>query len=77
MDVASSEPVTGAGDTTSPDWVVTGPVSLTLRAERSAIGPGRVYTITVRCTDASGNIATKKVTVSVARDQGQRTKAEL
>jgi len=43
-----------------------------LRAERSGKGSGRVYTITVRCLDASGNIAIKNVTVTVPRDQGKK-----
>ena len=47
----------GAGQTT-PDWVQTGDLSVDLRAERSGKGTGRVYTITVECTDASDNSAT-------------------
>ena len=75
--VTSSEPVTGPGDLTSPDWVITGPLSLDLRAERLSGGPGRIYTITVRCTDSSGNTATKNVTVTAPHDQGKKSKGEL
>jgi hypothetical protein len=75
--VTSSEPVTGSGDLTSPDWVITGSLSLDLRAERLSTGPGRIYTISVRCTDSSGNTATKNVTVTVPHDQGKKSKGEL
>jgi len=75
--VTSSEPVTGSSDNTSPDWIITGPLSVNLRAERSDSGPGRVYTITVKCTDSSGNSATKSVTVTVPHDLGRRSKGEL
>src|SRR5262249_12226633 len=47
VDIASSEPVTSPGDSTSPDWEITGPLSVSLRAERLDTGPGRNYTITV------------------------------
>jgi len=66
--VTSNEPIsgTGGGDL-SPDWQITGPLTLLVRAERSPKGDGRVYTITVVCTDASGNTSTKTTTVSVPR----------
>ncbi len=37
------------------DWQITGPLSAKLRAERSFLGEGRFYTVTVRCVDAAGN----------------------
>jgi hypothetical protein len=43
---------------------------LLLRAERSGNGPGRVYTLTYRAVDASGNEAPGLATVTVAHDQG-------
>jgi hypothetical protein len=68
--VTSNEPINGPGDgNTSPDWVITGPLTLELRAERAGNGSGRIYTITVECTDGAGNSSTKTVTVSVAHDQ--------
>ena len=68
--VSSNEPVNGTGDgDTAPDWVITGNLTVDLRAERSGTGSGRVYTITVRCTDASGNSSTKTVTVTVPHDR--------
>ena len=70
--VTSNEPVDGTGDgDTSPDWVITGDLTLTLRAERAGPKSGRVYTITVKCTDASGNSAQRAVTVTVDHDQGK------
>jgi len=38
-----------------------------VRAERSGLGSGRVYTITVRCTDASGNASVSTGSVTVPR----------
>jgi hypothetical protein len=57
---------------TQPEWQITGPLTVNLRSERSGSGSGRVYTITVRCTDRSGNSSTKPVTVSVPHDQGKK-----
>jgi hypothetical protein len=73
--VSSNEPVDGLGDgDTAPDWQITGKLTVNLRAERAGTGNGRVYTLTVECIDASGNSATKTVTVSVPHDQGNRAK---
>jgi len=52
------------------DVVITGALTVNLRAERSGNGSGRVYTIMVQCTDAAGNVATRTVTVTVPHDQG-------
>jgi len=68
--VASDEPVTGPGDNTSPDWQVTGPLTLDLRAERLGAGDGRTYTVDVTCFDAAGNESTESVEVLVPHDQG-------
>jgi hypothetical protein len=38
---------------------------------RSLDGRARVYTITVACTDSSGNTRTKTVTVTVPKSQGK------
>jgi hypothetical protein len=71
VSVSSNEPADGTGDgNTAPDWVVTGDLSVNLRAERSGGGSGRVYTITVESRDASGNASTRTVGVLVAQDQG-------
>jgi hypothetical protein len=70
--VTSSEPVNGHGDgNTQPDWMITGPHTLKLRAERAGPGHGRVYTITLQAKDAAGNVsASKTVTVTVPKSQG-------
>jgi hypothetical protein len=47
------------------DWVLTGNLTVSLRAEKNRCGTTRVYTIVVRCTDASGNFSDKSLTVSV------------
>jgi hypothetical protein len=52
------------------DVVITGDLTVDLRAERSGNGSGRIYTITVQCADAAGDVATKTVTVTVPHDQG-------
>lgn len=67
VSVTSNEPMTGRGDKTGPDMIITGPMTLKLRAERSERGSGRVYTVTVRCTDASGNTSTKNITIECPR----------
>jgi hypothetical protein len=71
--VSSNEPVEGLGDgDTAPDWQVTGALTVDLRAERSGTGHGRVYTLTVQCTDASANRATTTGTVTVPHDQRKK-----
>jgi hypothetical protein len=71
ISVSSNEPVNGPGDgNTSPDWQITGNLTVNLRAERSGPGDGRVYTLTIECTDASGNRSRTTATVTVAHDQG-------
>lgn len=65
VSVTSNEPSNGPGDgNTEVDCVITGPLSLQLRAERSGRGPGRIYTITLEAVDASGNRATGVLTVT-------------
>ena len=69
--VTSNEPDNGLGDgDTANDIKITGAMTVDLRAERSGKGNGRVYTITVEATDASGNKSTKTVTVGVPKSQG-------
>jgi len=64
----SDEPEDGTGDgSTSDDIIVFGDdcQSVRLRSERKGNGNGRVYTITFKVADTSGNVgtATKKITV--------------
>lgn len=52
------------------DWVVTGALTLKVRAEREGHERGVVYTIGVQCTDAAGNAsAIRAVTVTVGKDK--------
>jgi hypothetical protein len=68
ISVRSNEPPSGA----QPDWTITGDLTLLLRADRSPHGNGRVYTITVQCSDAAGNTSTGTALVTVPRDGGGR-----
>jgi hypothetical protein len=71
--VVSNEPVNGTGDgDTAPDWLVESPTSLQVRAERAGNGTGRIYTITVTCRDASGNVATSATSVNVPHNNGKK-----
>ena len=64
--VTSNESGDGSsGSTENPAWEITGPLSVSLRAERSGQGGGRVYTITIEWQDTAGNQATDRVTVDV------------
>jgi hypothetical protein len=63
--VAVSNDETGLG----PDAEITGPLTLSLRAERSPHGPGRTYRATVECRDSFGNTSLGTVTVTVPHDQ--------
>lgn len=70
LSVASNEPVNGSGDgDTAPDWVVVDDHHVQLRSERSGGGSGRIYTITITCTDQAGRSASQPVTVTVPHSQ--------
>jgi hypothetical protein len=73
VNVTCNEPINGPGDgNTDPDWQLTGdPLSVMLRAERGGVKEGRIYTIQVECTDASGGTGTVTVDVMVPHDQGK------
>jgi hypothetical protein len=51
------------------DWVVLDSHHVRLRAEKSERGGGRIYWITVTCTDSSGNSSNKTVKVTVPQDE--------
>ena len=53
------------------NWQITGDLTLNLRADRYGNERGRRYTITVKCTDYSGNSSTNSTTVAVPKDQGR------
>jgi hypothetical protein len=66
VSVTSNEPVSGNGEgDTAPDWEITGNLTLNLRAERAGGGTGRIYTMSVQCTDNAGNSANRSTTVTV------------
>jgi hypothetical protein len=72
VSVTSNEPSNGLGDgDTSPDWLVTGDLRLTLRAERAGKGAGRTYTITVATSDELNNTTTNEVTVVVPHSKSK------
>jgi len=76
VSVTSSEPDSGLGDSDIPGDIQNAILgaddrSVALRAERSAKGPGRTYTIRYRASDAAGNATEQAVTVAVPHDQGQ------
>jgi hypothetical protein len=69
VSITSNEPddARGSGDGhTIGDIVVVDGNSFLLRAERSATGSGRVYTLTYQATDACENSAVASATVLVA-----------
>ena len=73
VSVTSNEPVNGHGDgNTSPDWKITGDLTVDLRAERAGPGKGRIYTIKLEISDHAGNKVTRNLTVSVPHDSGKR-----
>lgn len=49
----------------SSDFVLTGALTLTLRAQREGSGAGRTYTIAIECSDDAGNAATSQLMVLV------------
>jgi len=66
VSVTSNEADNGNGDgNTSPDFVITGPLTLQLRSERDG-NNDRIYTITIATSDFSGNTAHGTVTVTVS-----------
>lgn len=65
LSVTSNEPTGG-----TPDWVVLDAHHVQLRAERFGEGQGRIYTITITCTNSSGQSSSETVAVVVPHDQG-------
>jgi Tol biopolymer transport system component len=62
-DVTSNEPVGASA------WQMTRALALDLRAERLGQGSGRIYTLTVTCTNSSDLSSTTTVAVTVPHDQ--------
>jgi predicted extracellular nuclease len=66
VSVTSDEPDDGEDDgNTVNDIVILNEYSFRLRAERSGLGDGRVYTITYQVTDACGNVTLAEAFVTV------------
>jgi hypothetical protein len=63
--VTCNEPIS------SSDYAIVDAHHLKLRADRLGSGNGRIYTITITCTDASGNSSDQAVAVTVPHDQGK------
>ncbi len=77
--VSSNEPEDGLGDgDMSPDWTEPvideggGIITFQLRSERSGSGSGRIYTITIKATDESGNTSEAQVEIIVPHDKRSR-----
>lgn len=70
VSVTSNEPDNGLGDgNTTNDIMIINNFTFNLRAERSGTGSGRIYIITYKVTDASGNYVMTSVTVEVPHNQ--------
>lgn len=70
--VYSNEPENGTGDgDLSPDWKIVDEHNVLLRAERSAKGPGREYSIYIVSHDDSWNYSSHQVVVTVPHDLGE------
>jgi hypothetical protein len=66
ISVTSSDPIIPMPNKrVEPYWLITGDLSLYLRAGRNTRSVARTYTITVECTDAAGNASIKAVNVIV------------
>jgi hypothetical protein len=71
--VTSDEPENGTGDgDAAPDWEIIDDHNIKLRAERAGHGDGRVYTVTVSCTDQYGNTASGNKTVLVPKNMSAK-----
>lgn len=72
VSATSSEPDDGRGDgNTTGDIVQLDAYTFLLRAERAGGGSGRVYTLTYRATDATGNSSLASVQVLVPANRGR------
>jgi uncharacterized repeat protein (TIGR01451 family) len=70
VSVESNEPDNGLGDgDTENDIVIKNDTTLKLRAERSGLGDGRIYTVTYEAVDACGNATQASAIVTVPKSQ--------
>jgi len=76
--VISDEPENGTGDgDTAPDWELVDDHHVKLRAERAGNGDGRVYTVTVTCTDQYGNSSSGTKAVLVPKNMSKKDIRQL
>jgi hypothetical protein len=66
-----AENAPSSGNTLNDIVIAANCKSVQLRAEREGIGDGRVYTITFKVTDASGNVARATAQVVVQHNPGE------
>jgi endo-1,4-beta-xylanase len=64
--VTCNEPIS------SSDYTIVDGHHVKLSADRLGSGNGRIYMITISCTDASGNSSSQPVMVTVPHDQGKK-----
>jgi len=69
--VSSNQPETGRGGSKGKDWEMVDDLTVKLRAERSEKERDRIYTMTLECTDQSGNSSAGTTTVTVPHDRGK------
>lgn len=68
--VSSNEPEeSSASKVKTPDWIVTGDLSLEVRSEKAKSNIDRVYDIEVSCSDYAGNTTTGHTEVRVPHDE--------
>ncbi len=70
--VASTEPGMGGGSQIADADLGTDDRAIRLQAARDGNGPGRIYLVTYRVVDQTGNSATRTMTVTVPHDQRPR-----
>lgn len=63
-----------ARTTRGTDWLITGDLTIDLRAERFGGGQGRTYIIVIECLDPSGNSSLSSVAVRVPHDESEGTR---
>jgi hypothetical protein len=68
MPVSQIISITADETVAANDIQITGALTAKLAASKNSSGTDRVYTITVRCTDASGNSSTASVNVIVPKN---------
>lgn len=69
ISVTSNEPESGTdSEDIAGDWKIIDAHHLQLRAERAGKGSGRIYTITIAATDASGNKSEQHTEVVIPHD---------